>query len=262
MQHIGHGRKVSLRLPLEAYPLQPLLTWPPSPAMVSVLLPLVTSGYRKAMKRLRLWAMGIPPAQARRIRRIEVALADGGPVNVQIAANFFDRANGANEEEEREDLAQRGQQDADDAAQDPVAAAAETIRITGSSLGRFIGGALLIPRIANIMGSILYQLSRHSLLLRKFLAIRKPLTGLGAYYLPLDIALTGKQGTWRNLGLGLRVGLNALFGGTRIWAEADPVWCVSVFTSVFFSDPNVLFNNQRWRNSIGLGLIILVRTRN
>ncbi len=199
--------------------------------MVSVLLPVIANVYRKAIQRLRLWAMGIPPTQARRIRRIEVALADGGPVNVQIAANFLNRANGAGDDEEREQQPangarpRRGQPD-DDVAQDPAAAAAETIRITGSSLGRFIGGALLIPRIANIMGSFLYELSKHSLLLRKFLAIRKPLNGVSSYYSPLDFALSGKSNSWGQLGLGLRVGLNTLFGGTKLWAEADPVWYV------------------------------------
>lgn len=224
--HITHGRQGNLRLPLEAYPMQSLLTWPPSPVMVSLLLPFVTRTYRKAMGRLRLWAMGIPPAQARRVRRIEVALADGGPLNVQIAANFL---HGDGDHDEDEHAANNGeaapqQQQGQEPPQDPAAVAAETVRITGSSLGRFIGGALLIPRIANFMGSVLYHLSKHSVLLRKFLAVRKPLGTARPYYSPLDFALSGKQGVWGQFGLGVRVGLNILFGGTKTWADADPVW--------------------------------------
>ncbi|KAI0692320.1 hypothetical protein BC835DRAFT_1407056 [Cytidiella melzeri] len=231
------------RRPLDQYPFQPVLTWPPSPAMVTVMLPVISRVYRRAIQRLEHWAMGIPSAPERRIGRIELALADGGPLNVRIAANFMDDGD-AGEGEHAAGAAARDQgqqQEAGAPVQDPAAAAAETVRISGSSLGRFIGGALLIPKIANVMGTLLYHLSMHSLLLRKFLAIRRPLNTRRApsFWTLLDFyPPRSGTGTWSQAGYGARVGLNVLLAGTKTWAEADPVW---------------------WRNSVGLGVFMLAR---
>jgi len=243
--HVISRSRPVFRMPAEAYPFQPLLAWPPSPAMVTVMIPLLSSVYRRGMQRLHHWAMGIPSTHTRRIGRIELALAEGGPLNVQIAANFGDRDE--NEEEgaregggvDPANREERQQQGGGEAVRDPAAAAAETVRITGSSLGRFIGGALLIPKIANFMGSILFQLSMRSSVLRKFLAIRQPLNrNLLSFSSPMDFMVPNRHGPWAQLGFGLRVGMNVLFAGTKTWGEADPVW---------------------WRNSVGLGIFVLAR---
>ncbi|KAI0092285.1 hypothetical protein BDY19DRAFT_991005 [Irpex rosettiformis] len=233
------------RLPVDDYPFQPILTWPPSPAMVTAMLPLVSRGYHALIQRIEHWAMGIPSTAPRRIGRIELALADAGPLNVRIAANFLEDGEDADADgaviQAGANGGQNQQQDADAPARDPAAAAAETVRITGSSLGRYIGGALLIPRIASFMGEFLFQLSLRSPMLRSFLAIRQPLNtrrapnfwSLMNFYQPKTA-----DGSWRQVGLGVRIGLNVLLAGTKTWADADPVW---------------------WRNSVGLGIFIFAR---
>jgi len=66
---------------------------------------------------------------------------------------------------------------AEDAEGDPDVAAAQAaeqlIEINATSLGRKVGGALLIPAISSMMGSILLRLSKRSYLLRMFLGIRQ-----------------------------------------------------------------------------------------
>lgn len=98
-------------------------------------------------------------------------------------------------------------------------AAAERVQsISSASVGRFIGGALLIPRISNFMGSLLFRLSKNSDLLRKLLAIRPPLKER------LDGYSTGEVGSVNDLGRAAKAAFRVLVGGTRSWAEADPVW--------------------------------------
>jgi hypothetical protein len=48
------------------------------------------------------------------------------------------------------------------------------IRVSGTSLGRLICGALIIHRTSSLMGSLLFRLSEHSVSLHKFLAVRPP----------------------------------------------------------------------------------------
>ncbi len=220
------------RLPAEDYPFQPILTWPPSPAMVTVMLPLVIRTYKAMIKRLERWAMGCHTAE-RRIGRIELALAEAGPWNIRIAADIEregDHANG--NAAQAADAPANGDQAEDvgiPAVRDPAAAAAETVRITGSSLGRYIGGALLVPRIANFMGSFLFQLSLRSPALRTFLAI-KHLPPVPHRSLPfwsmMNFYHGHSTGTWHQLGLGLRITFNVLLAGTKTWNDADPVWYV------------------------------------
>jgi hypothetical protein len=211
--------------------MQPILTWPPSPAMVSVLLPVLTRGYRSVIRRLEHWAMGIPAAPERRISRIEVGWANGGPFDVHIAANFLRDgeedngqqmgAQGADAENNQQDQ----EQNADAVDRDPAEAAAETVRISGSSMGRFIGGALLIPKIANFMGNVLLRLSMYSPLLRKFLAIRGPLRShIGSWIWSPTRLYSSNSSSLVEIGQGVRIGLNVLLAGTKTWAEADPVW--------------------------------------
>lgn len=167
-----------------------------------------------------------------------------------------------------------------DGAGDVAAAAENTIRVSGTSLGRLIGGALIIPRISSLMGSLLFRLSRRSALLRKFLAVRPPLravgrvgplglttgggallgSGLGGLLGPRAVfggKTLGEMGLLKKLGVAGMLGLSVAWRGTYAWAECDPVWCV---TSMDFllscrrSDVDL----DRWRNSLGLGLFTIV----
>ncbi|KAK0216154.1 hypothetical protein IW262DRAFT_1496152 [Armillaria fumosa] len=109
-----------------------------------------------------------------------------------------------------------------------------TIEIKSPSrIGRRIGGALLLPTIANRMGSLLLMLSKHSLYMRRFLGVRPPWQSQVPF--PVAWLKTNAQGKpivpW---GLVLR----AFWGGVSPWAELDPVW---------------------WRNSIGFGIFIVAK---
>lgn len=123
--------------------------------------------------------------------------------------------------------------------QDPniaaVADAERIINVDASSLGRLIGGALLIPAISSVMGSALWQLSRRSGLLRSFLGIKPVFKGVSSVssFLgrggagPWGHALGAKEweglGFVKQLGMTLRIVLGA-FWGARTWVDVDPVW--------------------------------------
>jgi hypothetical protein len=203
--------------------------------MVSLCLPVVTNMYRRLMRRLRHWVLG-PQPEGLPLRRIELALNDGGPaLNIRIAANLDqrdeaddadERQQGDGQERQNDEAAPVGRrQQAQHNNEDPAAIAEQTVRVTGTSLGRFVGGALMVPKISSWMGTVLFNLSRHSTLLRKFLGVRPPLrfrpdvtgTVFGSY---------GEQrhGFLQQLRTNFRVMLNILFSGTKVWADADPVW--------------------------------------
>ena len=130
-----------------------------------------------------------------------------------------DAEDAANEEApEEENRAEEQQNREGDGGQDPVAAAERFQSVSSASVGRFVGGALLIPRISNVMGSLLFRLSKRSDLLRRFLAIRPPLKGR------LDEFIPGEVGPVKDLGQAAKAVFRVLIGGTRTWTEADPVW--------------------------------------
>lgn len=119
-------------------------------------------------------------------------------------------------------------------ANDAGEAAERTIRLTGSSLGRLVAGALIMPSIANLMGRLLLRLSRspHVPFLGRILAARPPLsTKLPSFWgsdkLPFEMERAWEKGGFTSIGDFARVfsmGLRSLWGGTRVWAESDPVW--------------------------------------
>ncbi|KAM6493308.1 hypothetical protein JOM56_011442 [Amanita muscaria] len=155
-----------------------------------------------------------------------------------------------------------------------IEAAEQQIEVNTTSLGRQIGGALLIPAISSWMGSILLRLSWHSGLLRDFLAIKHTAmasgggTGGGWWNIGSWSSMMGGNAggmpggmllfpslpppplgqwsyssweglsPWDQVKLALKLTLQSAWGGTRTWAESDPVW---------------------WRNSIGLGLFVVAR---
>jgi hypothetical protein len=126
------------------------------------------------------------------------------------------------------------------------AAAARAIRETGASLGRLVGGALLMPSIARIMGSMLLQISHVVPLIRTIIAplppplppllpSLSPFGPIGALVniirgAPADTVQVGFHGDGHGWlsggGLGAAV-LRGLLGTSQEWATSDPVWYVS-----------------------------------
>ncbi|KAG5641928.1 hypothetical protein DXG03_003954 [Asterophora parasitica] len=233
-----------------------LWTWPPTPAIFGFfIIPVVRSIYHRLWTRLQIWALGAQPPSARAVAARGangVNAWEGWPIVIRIRANVAaeepDRlaqqrqrngggaegaggdGNGANGGEE-EELPEQDQ---------AVAAAEQQISISTSSLGRRIGGALLIPHISSRMGSLLLSISRHSYILRTLLAVRPKLSGQSALRWPYG----GSSVDWENLGpvrqaqKALGMVWRASWRGTRTWAEADPVW---------------------WRNALGLGLFFVAK---
>ena len=164
-------------------------------------------------------------------------------LNVPFRIRFGDiREVPANHPEQGEQGAQPANQenqqqpdaDADDAAL--ALAANEVINITGASLGRLVGGALILPTISSYMGSLLLRLSTRSTLLRRFLAIR-PIS-----HLPPALGAWSYSKNWNGLSPLKQIGVTAklvfsvVWRGTRTWADSDPVWLVFCFNICgFFS---------------------------
>jgi hypothetical protein len=203
--------------------------WPPTPAVFAFfVVPLTRMIYNHCFSYLQYWVLGARPTPP----------ATRGGAGWQINDGFFIRirANVVNENPlpaQRRQQAQAPEQAPGavaQAEQEPnaaaIAAAEELISFDASSLGRKIGGALLLPAISNMMGSFLYRLSKRSTLLRRFLGVRPPLSGL----LPPPLGQYSYNSNWRNLnllqqlGLSIRLVMHATWNGTRTWAEADPVW--------------------------------------
>ena len=192
------------------FPLPPLIGWPPAPIVATIFLPVVQALYRNLFSRFHHWVLNSEPSSEPPPPifpwRLEIRFGQGA----EDAAN----------EEAREDdnRVNEPQNQEGDGNQDPVAAAERFQSISSASVGRFVGGALLVPRISNFMGSLLFRLSKHSDLLRKFLAVRPPLKD------KLDGFGVGEVVTVSDLGQAAKAVFRVLVGGTRTWVEADPVW--------------------------------------
>ena len=191
-------------------PLPSLISWPPAPIVATVFLPVVQALYRNLFSRFHHWVLNSEPSSEPPTPifpwRLEIRFGQGA----EDAANEEAREEGnrANEQQNQEG----------DGNQDPVAAAERVQSISSASVGRFVGGALLVPRISNVMGSLLLRLSKHSDLLRKFLAIRPPLKGKLGRFGPSEVVPVS------DLGQAAKAVFRMFIGGTRTWAEADPVW--------------------------------------
>ncbi|KZP33306.1 hypothetical protein FIBSPDRAFT_811513 [Athelia psychrophila] len=220
-------------------------TWPPSPAFIGLfILPFVRAMYKRGFARFSHWVLSTSPSQRPQVMRYIFNL--NGPFPIRIGANIEARnananananANNANANAPRGDAPQGLRNAAGDAA---LALAAEgTIHITGSSLGRIVGGALAMPAISSFMGALLGRLSARSPLLRRFLAVR-PTRGA----VPPPLGPWSYADNWAGLsvpgqiGVAARLLVSVAFRGTRTWTECDPVW---------------------WRNSIGLGVFIVAK---
>ena len=211
-------------------PWGPIFSWPPSPLMVSFLFPTVTKLYQTYFGKLRQMVMGQEPSTDATVRRYVWALNDDRNLQLQVDVNAIPERDDApqprpeEENQQGEDNGENGE-NAEDPPDDPAAAAERTIRVTTASLGRFVGGALLIPKISSWMGSLLFRLSKYSFLLRYFLGIRPPRMGppevFGKWF---DSQPWSRMTAARQLGVGMHMALSVMCGGTKTFAECDPVW--------------------------------------
>lgn len=235
--------------------------WPPPPMFFGLIgFPIIRSLYQKCFAHLYFKLLGTPLPAPRRLPRAGLRFNEG-PFVIRIRAQF-DEAEGQEEAERAQAEAHQRQLAQEEAAaaaaeaailgadddgapaagENPdanaaaVEAAEQLIEVDASSLGRRIGGALIVPAIASAMGDALLGLSRHSHWLRLFLGVRG--AGMGAGRIPLPpwgrYALTASDKTWSQLGVlqqarvGLRLVMTAFLGGSRTWVDSDPVWCVSL----------------------------------
>ncbi|OJT05014.1 hypothetical protein TRAPUB_4196 [Trametes pubescens] len=221
----------------------PALNWPPTPLMALVLFPALRIAYRRAFDALTRRVMGTPAGAetgpAARIRRVVLAMNEDGPapIRLRIGANMDPPA--ANPAAPNPNAPAAAAAAGDEPADDPAGDAERTLHVTTASLGRFVGGALLLPSIAARMGALLLRLSAHSSLLRVLLAVR-PRAQIAAP--PPRIQLFARpspsEGVLRQFGGGLLAGFNILCGGTPTWNAHDPVW---------------------WRNAVGLGIFVFTK---
>jgi hypothetical protein len=154
--------------------------WPPPPVLFALVgVPFVKALYRKTYA-WAYWKVLKAPQPVTNDTRRNVLRFNEGPLVIRILANV-DGADGGGNPAQAQGLpngpAGAGAAPAaDDAEADPEAAAIQAaeqlIDINATSLGRKVGGALLIPAISSMMGSILLRLSTRSYLLRMFLGIR------------------------------------------------------------------------------------------
>jgi hypothetical protein len=147
--------------------------------------------------------------------------------------------------------------------------------VTGASLGRLVGGALLMPSIARVMGSMLLHISHVVPLIRIIIAPLPPplprppssphsgpistLVGLirGARADTVQVGYHGDGHGWLS---GSSVGalvLRGLLATSQEWATSDPVWYVS-FSVVYLSLSMFFLPLCRWRNTLGLGIFLVV----
>ena len=166
------------------------ISWPPTPLMAMVLYPFVRVMYLRFFDKLTKFVTGSHTDAANRdggpIRRVVWALNEDGPapLRVRISANIdLARPEGAArpagkgapnaQAQEGQGAAQQQSLEGNEnnPPDNPAAVAERTLHITTSSLGRFVGGALLISTISNRMSKLLYHLSQYSPFLRTFLAI-------------------------------------------------------------------------------------------
>ncbi|KAG6883629.1 hypothetical protein C0992_008261 [Termitomyces sp. T32_za158] len=238
-----------------------LWSWPPTPALFGfILVPFVRYVYRKAWTRLQICVLGSVPPSVRNVG--DTIVWDGWPVVIRIrtevnqgraAQQQEDQVHGENQEAAGEDQPQQQEGQAGEPAvqgqdQEPpppqdqipeeglpaLEAAEQNITVMRSSLGRRIGGALLVPWISNRMGALLLAVSKHSVILRRVLAVQPRLRDI-ATFLPGRTQTPGLLGQLQRT---LGIVWQSTMRGSSAWVEADPVW---------------------WRNALGLGLFVVVK---
>ncbi|KAH7882683.1 hypothetical protein F5I97DRAFT_1816781 [Phlebopus sp. FC_14] len=240
----------------DLFPLLP--SWPPPPMLLGLfVLPIVREAYKRLISQFSRWVLNSPSEQGQDMQRVLLALHDDEPfLRIRVNANVDDEQPQGQQARANQVGQQQGQQEGHNANNnnnnnnndgealpgDAAAAAENTIRVSGTSLGRLIGGALIIPRISNLMGSLLFRLSKHSVILRRLLAVRPPLRQgiVPPAFSPglFDGKPWSEMGVLKRIGVAGVMGLSVAWRGTYTWAECDPVW---------------------WRNSLGLGLFTVTK---
>ncbi|TFK29152.1 hypothetical protein FA15DRAFT_664475 [Coprinopsis marcescibilis] len=226
-------------------------SWPPSPLLFGLFgLPIIRMFYQSIYNKVYTKLMGQGPPQMNDILQRRRP-RDGARVNIgnnfviRLRADIGEANNqgaNANAGEANVDGANNNQNNnvGDnnfDVNQDIAGAAEELIEVNTSSIGRKIGGALLIPAISSFMGDILLRLSGHSPILRRILAVRNPVGGVWVPP-PVNIQNWHTMGPMKQMGTAVEVVFRSLWGSAHTLAESDPVW---------------------WRNTIGLGIFIVVK---
>ncbi|KAI6002259.1 hypothetical protein F5J12DRAFT_842004 [Pisolithus orientalis] len=228
--------------------LHPLPRWPPPPMILGLFVfPAVRQAYKRMLGNFTRWLLNSNTPHGQDMQRVLNGNDDEPFLRIRVNANVEEdvpigQANVNGQPPGQQGLDANNDNEANAPAGDAVAAAENTIRVSGTSLGRLIGGALIIPRISSFMGSLLLRLSMHSRILRKILAVRPPLpTGVVPPAIPRSL-FNGKA--WSEMSLLKRIsyvgylGLTVAWRGTMTWAECDPVW---------------------WRNSLGLGVFVMAK---
>jgi hypothetical protein len=221
-------------------------SWPPPPLILGIIgIPVIRVFYQKFYEYLYLKCMGTPLPPPRRGMRF--FLNEG--IMIHIERNPGEVQQLLQQWQERPQRQQQQQQQVPAAAaaedQEANAAAAEEaqqiIEVDSASLGRRIGGALIIPSISSFMGNLLFRLSKHSGILRSFLGIRSTKVSWTDYMLPPWRGLHSRVGVlpvndrWEDLNLyqkamrGFQAFSNTFTSGSWTLMESDPVWCVVFF---------------------------------
>ena len=222
-------------------------SWPPPPLILGIIgLPVIRVFYQRLYAHVYLKCMGTPLPPPRRVRGMNF---NEGPFVIRIRADGQDQNPDAGLQQRQQQQQQQQQPQAAAAGEDldPNAAAAEAaeqlIEINAASLGRRIGGALIIPVISSFMGDLLFRLSKHSSILRSFLGIRPRRVSWAGHTLPpwnlSRLGLIPMDKGWENMNLyqkakmGFQLIINAFSSGSRSFVDSDPVWCVFLSLPVY-----------------------------
>ncbi|KIM61838.1 hypothetical protein SCLCIDRAFT_1215657 [Scleroderma citrinum Foug A] len=223
--------------------LHTLPSWPPPPMILGLFIfPVIREAYRRLFSKLTRWMLNSNATQSQEMQRVLFHVNDEEPfIRIRVNANM-DEEQPHGPADAAAQQVQNNNNEVNPPAGDAVAAAENTIRVSGTSLGRLIGGALIIPRISSFMGSLLLHLSKRSAILRKILAVRPPLPpGVVPPAIPYSLfsdKMWSEMGFLKRMSYVGRLGLTVAWRGTMTWAECDPVW---------------------WRNSLGLGLFVVAK---
>jgi len=216
--------------------LHTLPSWPPPPMILGLFVfPAIREAYRRLFSKLTRWVLNSNATQSQEMQRVLFHVNDEEPfIRIRVNANM-DEEQPHGPADAAPQQVQNNDNEVNVPAGDAVAAAENTIRVSGTSLGRLIGGALIIPRVSSFMGSLLLHMSKHSALLRKILAVRPPLPpGVVPPAIPYSLfsdRMWSEMGFLKRMSYVGRLGLTVAWRGTMTWAECDPVWSVPLALS-------------------------------
>ncbi|KAJ7146140.1 hypothetical protein C8R44DRAFT_845386 [Mycena epipterygia] len=215
------------------------LPWPPSPLVFGfVLLPICRRFYNHYFAKFSHWVLDTQPAPPR---------PRNNPGLRGFLQRFLDDMERAADVRAAQQAANAGNADPNpNPNPNPNAnpnGEGAVVTVDLRNAGRIVGGALLVPLISNVMGSLLHRLSKHFDLLKRFLAVRPAWTGFLPppplrRYTAKEIWQRARASEPEEAGRTLKFVLRAVWGDIRKLDECDPVW---------------------WRNSVGLGLFVVAK---